>query len=192
MGDRLGTPGAVGFLRFLKQIYFYSFHTTLASLHCTEVPFQTFYLILTHSWVTTVNEKEKKKCRNMFRLRWIFGLTPCQRPYHVEHTSSRPITEVKQHWARIVLGWETAWELLVLLAFFYFGFVWKLKKYNFFPIDTSVAKQNKNFCGNWGSEEWVCKLWFCGISKTNKIIYTFLSNLKNSHKHSQIGTLVLF
>ncbi len=36
---------------------------------------------------------------------------PCQRPYHVEHTSSRPITEVKQHWARIVLGWETAWEL---------------------------------------------------------------------------------
>ena len=23
---------------------------------------------------------------------------PCQRPYHVEHTSSRPITEVKQHW----------------------------------------------------------------------------------------------
>ena len=132
MGDRLGTPGAVGFLRFLKQIYFYSFHTTLASLHCTEVPFQTFYLILTHSWVTTVNEKEKKKCRNMFCLRWTFGPSPCQRPYHVEHTSSRPITEVKQHWARIVLGWETAWELLVLLAFFYFEFVWKLKKYNFF------------------------------------------------------------
>ena len=44
-------------------------------------------------------------------------LSSCQRPYHVEHTSSRPITEVKQHWARIVLGWETAWELLVLLAF---------------------------------------------------------------------------
>ncbi len=45
----------------------------------------------------------------------------CQRPYHVEHTSSRPITEVKQHWARIVLRWETAWELLVLLAFFAFS-----------------------------------------------------------------------
>ena len=45
-------------------------------------------------------------------------LLPCQQPYHVEHTSSRPITEVKQHWARIVLGWETAWEHRVLLAFF--------------------------------------------------------------------------
>ena len=36
------------------------------------------------------------------------------RPYHVEHTSSRPITEVKQHWAKLVLGWVTAWEYLVL------------------------------------------------------------------------------
>ena len=41
----------------------------------------------------------------------------CQRPYHVEHTSSRPITEVKQRWAQSVLGWVTAWEHWVLLAF---------------------------------------------------------------------------
>ena len=33
---------------------------------------------------------------------------------HVECTGSRPITEVKQHWARLVLGWETAWEHQVL------------------------------------------------------------------------------
>ena len=26
-----------------------------------------------------------------------FLSTPCLRPYHVENTSSRPITEVKQH-----------------------------------------------------------------------------------------------
>ena len=51
-----------------------------------------------------------------------FSLFSRQRPYHVEYTSSRPITEVKQHWARIVLGWETAWELLVLLAFCTFPF----------------------------------------------------------------------
>ena len=38
----------------------------------------------------------------------------CLRPYHVEHTSSRLITEVKQHWAKLVLGWVTAWEYLVL------------------------------------------------------------------------------
>ena len=39
-----------------------------------------------------------------------------QRPYHVENTGSRPITEVKQRWARLVLGWVTAWEHRVLLS----------------------------------------------------------------------------
>ena len=47
-----------------------------------------------------------------------------QRPYHVEHTGSRPITEVKQRRARLVLGWVTAWEHRVQLAssflFFFF------------------------------------------------------------------------
>jgi hypothetical protein len=43
----------------------------------------------------------------------------CQGPYHVERTGSRPITEVKQHWARLVLGWVTAWESRVPLAFFF-------------------------------------------------------------------------
>ena len=38
----------------------------------------------------------------------------CLRPYHVENTGSRPITEVKQRRARLVLGWVTAWEYLVL------------------------------------------------------------------------------
>lgn len=41
-----------------------------------------------------------------------------QRPYHVEYTGSRPITEVKQRRAWLVLGWVTAWEHHVLLAFF--------------------------------------------------------------------------
>ena len=43
-----------------------------------------------------------------------FCLYLCLRPYHVENTSSRPITEVKQHWAELVLGWVTAWEYSVL------------------------------------------------------------------------------
>ena len=38
----------------------------------------------------------------------------CLRPYHVEITSSRLITEVKQYWAELVLGWVTAWEYSVL------------------------------------------------------------------------------
>ena len=36
------------------------------------------------------------------------------RPYHVERTPSRPIWEVKQRRARLVLGWVTAWEYRVL------------------------------------------------------------------------------
>ena len=36
------------------------------------------------------------------------------RPYHVEYTGSRPITEVKQRRAWLVLGWVTAWEYQVL------------------------------------------------------------------------------
>ena len=31
-------------------------------------------------------------------------------PYHVEKTGSRPITEVKQRRAWLVLRWVTAWE----------------------------------------------------------------------------------
>ena len=38
------------------------------------------------------------------------------RPYHDEYTRSRPITAVKHRRARIVLGWGTAWEHLVLWA----------------------------------------------------------------------------
>ena len=45
---------------------------------------------------------------NQFEMNYVEqGLSPQQRPAD---------TEVKQHWARIVLGWVTAWELLVLLT----------------------------------------------------------------------------
>ena len=42
-----------------------------------------------------------------------------QRPYNVESTGSRLITEVKQLWACLVLGWETTLETRVLLVFFF-------------------------------------------------------------------------
>ena len=38
------------------------------------------------------------------------------RPWYVGNTRSHLNTEVKQHWAWIVLEWETAWELQVLLT----------------------------------------------------------------------------
>ena len=43
-----------------------------------------------------------------------FAIGKCLRPYHVESTSSRPITEVKQHRVALVLGWVTAWEYAML------------------------------------------------------------------------------
>ena len=43
----------------------------------------------------------------------ILHLSLCLRPYHVEYTGSRLITEVKQRRARLVLGWVTAWEYRV-------------------------------------------------------------------------------
>ena len=35
------------------------------------------------------------------------------RPYHVEYTRSRPISEVKLRRAQLVLTWVTGWEYLV-------------------------------------------------------------------------------
>ena len=49
-------------------------------------------------------------------LKWLHRSSR-QRPYHVEHTASRPISEVKQRWVWLVLGWVTAWEYQMLLAF---------------------------------------------------------------------------
>ena len=49
----------------------------------------------------------------------------CQRPYHVEYTSSRPITEVKQRWVQSVLGWVTAWEHWLLLANLFSSSFWQ-------------------------------------------------------------------
>ena len=46
-------------------------------------------------------------------------LRHCVRPYHVESTSSRLITAVKQHRAMLVLGWVTAWEYMVLYTFWH-------------------------------------------------------------------------
>ena len=54
--------------------------------------------------------------KNIFFIEFIFTNkeeNECLGPYHVESTGSRPITEVKQRRARLVLGWVTAWEYWV-------------------------------------------------------------------------------
>ena len=55
------------------------------------------------------------------------------RPYHTEYTGSHLNTVVtcKQLWAGLVLGWETARELLVLQVSF-FPFLWAGLKWAFF------------------------------------------------------------
>ena len=49
--------------------------------------------------------------------------TECQRPYYVESTRSRQLPEVKLCRVPLVLGWVTAWEYGMLLAWNYFIFV---------------------------------------------------------------------
>ena len=43
----------------------------------------------------------------------VFSKGRRSRPHHQESTGSRPITAVKPGWAKLVLGWETAWEYFV-------------------------------------------------------------------------------
>jgi hypothetical protein len=45
-----------------------------------------------------------------------------QGSYHVGNTASRPISEVKQRWALLVLTWETSLEPRVTLRFFQWNF----------------------------------------------------------------------
>ena len=63
------------------------------------------------------NFLKSTKCTKNKDVYMVCAHLSCIRPYHVENTSSRLITEVKQHWAALVLGWVTAWEYAVLYAF---------------------------------------------------------------------------
>ena len=48
----------------------------------------------------------------------------CRRPYRVECTGSLSTSEVKQHRARLVLGWGAAWEDLRVLSAFLPRTIW--------------------------------------------------------------------
>ena len=58
-------------------------------------------------FVFSANFKKQQNSMDLSRLR----------PYRVENTGSRPISEVKQRRAWLVLRWVTTWEPQVLLAF---------------------------------------------------------------------------
>ena len=83
--------------------------TITLKLQCSACYIRLFNV---HEYISTVAGARTKvyKCN--------FSPSFRQRPYHVENTGSRPITEVKQRRARLVLGWVTAWESRVLQAFY--------------------------------------------------------------------------
>ena len=79
------------------------------------------------SWITRVCQYPRSKKHDIllyinlgvYRIieYCIKPLNLCLGPYHVESTSSRPITEVKQRWVVLVLGWVTAWEYTMSQTF---------------------------------------------------------------------------
>ena len=57
--------------------------------------------------------QQSKVCTLLSAHSIVYGHTMLKTPVLV------PITEVKQHWAALVLGWVTAWEYAVLYASFF-------------------------------------------------------------------------
>src|ERR671935_110333 len=91
MGDRLGTPGVVLIRLFFFKISFFKIN------FCRKFGFFFCY---------------------EFECEIVSGRV---RPYHGENTASRQICQVKHRPARLVLGWETAWEHRVSYSFFCFS-----------------------------------------------------------------------
>ena len=72
-------------------------------------------------------------------------LRHCVRPYHVESTSSRLITAVKQHRAMLVLGWVTAWEYMVLYTFWLEACIFEDLR----SLDFHQTYEQERVCLNW-------------------------------------------
>ena len=136
MGDRLGTPGAVGFFSLITTM---SSAATDVMLWCTCLQNYTHNTILDSRSRNTVTTESNRAESTWSRQLWIrpvqwahsdpesgFTTTPesgSESPTrradslqprrvdlgsrHIGNTGSCLITEVKQHWARLVLGWVT-------------------------------------------------------------------------------------
>ena len=100
----------------------------LASLHSSAMLVFTRQLhararaCLPGEHYNTVAQYSSVQLSNAILCRYKYALNKsvnCQRSYLDENTSTHSTTEVKHRWARIVLGWVTAWELLVALTFYF-------------------------------------------------------------------------
>ena len=92
-----------------------------------------------------------------------------QRPYHAEYIGSRPITEIKQRRARLVLRWGTAWEHRVLLASS--NFFWNIFAY-MFPIFAFLSQHTR--------ERWH---YFLEIKQKQTINYSNATFLKSTFRN---------
>ena len=121
MGDRLGTRGAVGIFLFSRFFSSHAFSRHKRFLYVLypfcPTPCASRVLLVT-LFPVFCYKRLVAKCGKRFLGNKNQPLSR-QRPYHVECTSSRPITEVKRRRASLVLGWVTAWEHGVLLAFLF-------------------------------------------------------------------------
>ena len=95
----------------------------------------------------------------------LFSYVCRQRPYHVESTGSRPITEVKQRRARLVLGWVTAWEHRVLLATFFLFFSFFFFFLFFFPRSFFPSSLSSFFSLFFSIFSFFLFLWYSDLKK---------------------------
>ena len=127
------------FLWCVEPLSYLLMNRTFSFFHSVWNNFLSMYEIMNHPKMTFYNLR--------------------QRPYHVECTASRPISEVKQRWVLLLLGWVTAWEHQMLLAFASFFdhhlfFKHLLTEQTKFKFWTSFSAQT-NFEMNWESRIYV-------------------------------------
>lgn len=100
--DRFG----IGKFSRKRLSYTNTYRQNIRNLQSTHTGHLMPYVIL--STLSHWSNSSKQQTQNFAR-----ESHKCLRPYHVENTGSRLITEVKQRRARLVLGWVTAWEYRV-------------------------------------------------------------------------------
>ena len=121
----------------------------------------------------------------------------CQRPYQDECTASRSISVVKHLWVWSVLGWVTAWEHQMLLAFlflFYFSIYWP-----YFNKYDAIFLQDNSSCGGATQKYIVWSLVFCipsldryFIRRTWLVFERGLPTEKYSHKYLTVKNIEFF
>ena len=93
----------VAILKLFALVIFLSFALCLAIFRFQGKPFN---ITVIQVYAPTSNAEEAEVERFYEDLQDLLELTPSLRPYHPECARSRLISEAKQGWAWLVLGWE--------------------------------------------------------------------------------------